>query len=108
MPALAGQQRPASPAPGSVIGASVIVLAIAVAVVAVPDRTTGRIGLEQRVGHPERIEDQRIVCAAQAETDELEELGADQLVGAHAAIVDAVVNRDDLAKQLGPLQDLRR
>jgi hypothetical protein len=68
VPALAGQQRPASPAPGAVIGAPVIVLAIAVAVVAVPDRAAGCVGLEQGIRNPDRIEDQPILGTAQAFT----------------------------------------
>ena len=109
MAALAGQQRPAAPAPGAVIGAAVIVLAIAVAIVAMPDRARGGVGLQQRIGDPDRIEDQRVVGAAQAEAHQLEELGADQLVGAHRGVVGPVVDRDHLAKDVGPpLDRLRR
>ncbi len=48
--AFAGQQWPAAPAPGAVEGTAVVVLAIAVAVVAVPGRAVRRVGLQERVG----------------------------------------------------------
>jgi len=81
-------------------------LAIAVAIVAVSYRATGCVGLQQCIGDPDRVEDQRIVRTAQAETDELQELDTDQFVGGHAAAFGAVVERDDLVKDFRQLEDL--
>src|SRR5215472_17718978 len=108
MPALARQQRPSSPTPGAVIRAAVIVLAIAVAIVPVPYRTTRRVGLEQRVGDADRVKDQRIIGAAQTEANELQKLGADELVTRNAATVSTVMDRDDLMKDFRPFEDLHR
>ena len=108
MAALAGQQRPAASAPGAVIGASVIVFAIAVAIVTVPHRAARRVGLEERVGNPDRIEDKRISGAAQAETNQLQKLGPDQFVTWHAATLGPVMDRDDLVNDLWPREDLHR
>jgi len=87
MPALARQQRPSAFTYGAVIGAAVIVLAIAVVIVTVPHRTARRIGLEQRVDDADRVEDQRIVGAAQSEADELQKLGANKLVTRDTATI---------------------
>jgi hypothetical protein len=106
MAALAGLQGPTAPATGPVIGASVIVLAIAVAIVTVPHWPARRVSLEQRVGNPDRVEDKRISGAAQAETNQLEEFGPDQFVTGDTATRGSVVDRDDLAKDLRPRQDM--
>jgi hypothetical protein len=106
VPTLAGQEWPPPPAPGAVKGASIIVLAIAVAVVAMSDRTAGRLSLEQRVGDPDRSKDQRVPGITQAEADELEELGADCLLGGHAAVIGSVADRHYLANDVRAFQDL--
>jgi hypothetical protein len=45
-------------------GLPVIVLAITIGIVPVPHRTAGRVGLEQCVGHLDRVENQRIIGTA--------------------------------------------
>src|SRR5215469_7662558 len=105
MPTLACQQRPSSPASGAVIRAAVIVLAIAVAIVAMPHWTTGCLSLEQRVGDAERVEDQRIMSATQTEANELQKLGANELVAGDAATIGTVVDGDHLMKDLRPFED---
>jgi hypothetical protein len=104
VPALAGQQRPSSPATGAVVWAAVIVLAIAITIVPVPHRTTGRVGLEQCVGHLDRVENQRIIGTAQAEANELE----NELVAGNTTAFSAVVDRHDLVEDFRPLEDLHR
>ena len=46
-----------------------------------------RIGLEQRVDDADRVEDQRIVGAAQSEADELQKVGANKLVTRDTATI---------------------
>src|SRR3954468_1679596 len=96
MPALPGQQRPAAADAGPVIRPAVLVLAISVVDIAVPDWAVWRLGPQQRVGEVQRALNQRIVGTAKSKTHELQKFGADLLVGAEpAAIVGAIADRHD-------------
>ena len=79
--ALADQERPATTDPGAVEGAPVLVLPVAVAAVAVPGGSAGRLGPEERVRDRERREDPRVVRHPQAEAHQGQEVRADHLVG---------------------------
>src|SRR3954454_10320116 len=95
-PALPGQQRPSAADAGPVIRPAVLVLAISVVDIAVPDWAVWRLGPQQRVGQAQRALNQRIVGTAEAKPHELQKFGADLLVGAEpAAIVGAIADRHD-------------
>src|SRR3954453_49887 len=94
MPSPPGQKRPAPADAGPVIRPAVLVLAISVVDIAVPDWAVWRLGTQQRVGQAQRALNQRIVGTAEAKPHELQKFGADLLVGAHpSAIVGAVADR---------------
>src|SRR5215472_16438654 len=109
MPALTGQERPAAPATGAVMGTSVVMLPIAIAIVSMPDRAAGRLGLEQRVNDPDRSQDQRVLGIPQTEANKLQEFGADRLVSGYAVPVGSVVDRQDLVNDVvAAFEDLGR
>src|SRR5579875_1683192 len=62
-------------------------LAIAVAIIAVPSRPIRRIGLEKAVDNGDALEDQRIVGLPEAEPHELEEIRPDHLAGGDPCII---------------------
>ena len=92
---LAAEQRPGSAAAGAVESAPVVVLAITVAVVAVPAWARGRVDLQQCIGHLDARGDERILRAAQAEANQLQEVDAHLGAGRQARILLLVANRHD-------------
>src|SRR5208283_5137500 len=82
MRALSGQQWPGPADAGSVEGGAIFVLAVAVAVIAVPARSLGQFHAEQGVDRAQRVEDARIIRRAQAETHQRQRVGADDVVSA--------------------------
>src|SRR5947209_7861112 len=103
VPALAGQQWPAAPAASAVIRAAVVMLAVTVAIVAMPHWPRRRYGLEKRIGDADRIEDQRIVGTAKTKAHKLQEFGANQFIGADRLVAGAVVDRNDRAQDVATL-----
>src|SRR5215207_11448494 len=89
--ALARQQRPPAPDARAVEGAAVLVLAVAVEVVAVPDRPRRGLGLEQRVYYFDGVDDARVSGLAQAEAHERKRVGADNFDGGDFALVGRAV-----------------
>src|SRR5579872_2371161 len=89
MRALAGEQRPCATDTGAVEGATVGLLAVAVAVVAVIRNSLRRLDLEKPVRDLERAEDPGIIRFPQAETSQIEVLHADDL-GCRQASVRAI------------------
>src|SRR5579875_1368788 len=84
-------------------------LAIAVAIIAVPSRPIRRIGLEKAVDNGDALEDQRIVGLPEAEPHELEEIRPDHLAGGDPRMVGAIAERDRLPHRRGSLfEHLRR
>src|SRR5579875_1027248 len=83
-------------------------LAIAVAIIAVPSRPIRRIGLEKAVDNGDALEDQRIVGLPEAEPHELEEIRPDHLAGGDPRMVGAIAERDRLPAQCrGPRASAR-
>ena len=83
-PVSSGQTRPDS---GAVEGCTVRVLAVPVAVVAVPGGPVRRLHLQERVDDTDRVQDARIVRGAQPEPDERERVGAHELLRRAARLV---------------------
>ena len=81
MGAFAGEQRPCAALSPALVGAAVFALAVAVVVVASPAGAEGRVELEDGIDHLERIDDERVVGAADAVADELKEARVDNLAG---------------------------
>src|SRR5271165_7014843 len=75
------QQGPHSALSRTVVRTAVGGLAVAVPVVAQPAGALGQVALEDRVDDFEGIDDQRVVGAADAVTNELEETGVDDFAG---------------------------
>ena len=67
MRALGRQQRPRAPDPSAVVGGAIRVLAVHVAVVAVPGGPARRFDAQRRVDDPQGVDDAGIVGCAQAE-----------------------------------------
>jgi hypothetical protein len=81
MPALSYEQRPTSSDPGTVICTSILVLAVAIAVVPVVDRAARGVCPEQRVGDFEAVENALVPGRAEAEPRQVDELKAHQGLG---------------------------
>ena len=79
--ALAGEQRPCAALSPAFVGAAVLPLAVAVVVVAPPAGAEGRVALEDGVDDLERVDDERVVGAADAVADKFEEACIDNLAG---------------------------
>src|SRR5437879_13433555 len=75
--ALAGEDRPWSPASATVPGRSVVVLAVEVAYVAAPRRPRGQADLERGVDALQAAQDAFVLRLSQAVPDELEKLRRD-------------------------------
>ena len=73
MPALPSKQRPGVPVSPALVWPAIVPLPIAVMVVPSPAGTEGRIHLEHRVHHAERILDQGIARLADAVADQFKE-----------------------------------
>ncbi len=108
MAALAGQQRPAAALTGAVEGAAVGVFAIAVVVVAVPDRSARRLDLQQRVDRLERVDDVRVVGAAQSVAHQLQEVGRDLGAGRQAWVVRQVLDQHDFGRRAPAVHGVER
>src|SRR3569832_2010568 len=93
MSALAREQRPRAAHAAAVEGRAVRVLAVTVAVVAVPRGAARRLHAEQRVGDLDARDDERIVRLAQAETHELLEIGADLFLRRQSRVLQAILDR---------------
>src|SRR5213078_1475624 len=75
MGALAGQERPGAAGPGPVEGPAILVLAVPVEIVAIPDRTLRQVDLQQGIDRAHRVEDTWIVGGPQAEAHERQRVG---------------------------------
>src|SRR3569832_2207680 len=93
MSALAREQRPRAAHAAAVEGRAVRVLAETVAVVAVPRGAARRLHAEPRVGALDARDDARIVRLAQAETHELQEIGADLFLRRQSRVLQAILDR---------------
>src|SRR5438876_762424 len=74
---LACKQRPASSDAGSIEGASVLVLAITVVVVSMPDGTCRRFRFKSPINDGDGVHDARIIGCAQSKTNERESIRTD-------------------------------
>ncbi len=81
MGAFAGEEGPGAALSPAVVGAAVLLLAVAVVVVATPAGAKGGVDLEDVVDDFEGVDDERVVGAADAVADEFEEAGVDDLAG---------------------------
>ena len=81
MPALPGEHRPGVPVSPALVGPAIFPLPIAVMVVPSPAGTEGRVHLEYRVHHAERILDQGIPRLADAVADQFQEPRIHNLLG---------------------------
>ncbi len=93
---LAGEQRPAATATGAVEGPAVAVLAVAIAVVAMPDRPVRRLRAQQPVHHLDGGGDVRVVGIAQAVAHQLQEIGRNLLVGGTVVVMRTVLDEQML------------
>ena len=99
MSALAGQQWPAAARP-AVERLPVSVLAVAVLVIAMPDRTAGRVDPQQAVDDLQTVADMRVVCAPEALAHELEEVGRDLSIGRQIGIGLEILDRHQFRQGL--------
>ena len=88
--AFAGQQRPGTANPGAIERGSVFVLAIAVAVVAIPARTLRQFHCKQGVDGRKRVKDARIVRRAQTEAHQSQSVRTDDVIGLISILAPAV------------------
>src|SRR5437879_1116029 len=95
MTSLARQQRPRTPHAPSVIGVSVVALAITILVVAAPTGAEGCIDFEHVVHEAKGVVDERGVRAANSITNQFEKTGIDDCVGRKfRAITGALICQD--------------
>src|SRR5207244_3890172 len=76
--ALAGQDRPCTPAPGAIPRRAIVVLSVLVANVTTPARARGQADLERRVHALKAAQHAVVLRAAQAVADQLEKFGSDR------------------------------
>ena len=77
MGAFAHHQGPGPADPRAVEGRTVLVFAIAVIVVAMPERPLGKLDLQQMIDGLDGIEDARVIGGPQTEAHQSERVGAD-------------------------------
>ena len=106
--ALSRQDGPQPPDAAPIEGRTILLLAVAVSVVAVPNRAPGRVDLEKGVRHGKTAAHDRIVRAAKAEADELEKIDADLLVGRQRSPWLAILDFHVAVKRRGIRQNIRR
>src|SRR5580692_524680 len=93
MGAFSGEQRPGAADAGAVKGGAVFVFAIAVAVVAIPAGALRQLDGQQGVDGANRIHDARVVGGTQAEANQCQRVGADDVVGAFTILAAVLVRR---------------
>ena len=98
---LAGQQRPDAADAGAVIGAAVLVLAVAVAVIAAPAGPVRQFDPQHVIDHLHRVDNARIVRRAQAEAHQGQRVRADQFVRGDIAGPGEAVAHLDRAAEFG-------
>jgi hypothetical protein len=99
--AFAGQEWPSTSDPASVKRPAILMLAIAIFVIAPPDRALWQVNLEQVINHPHGVENARIVRTAQAKPHQCQRIWTDNVDCWPLAPTVAVSNQPKTAKALG-------
>src|SRR5262245_30805715 len=109
MSALARQQRPGAPNPGSVERRAVLALAVRISDVPAPGGAVGRLHFEQRVNGLYGVDDARVVGRAQTEARQRQRVGTDDVRSLPDVLIGrAAFDRDEAMPRRRRIGLLRR
>src|SRR5437867_12522704 len=91
MGALPGEKRPRSARARTIEGLSILVFAVAIAIVTTPDGTARRVDLEERVNDLDRVQDAPIIGGPETEANQRKSVGTYHVSGRLATLLDGSV-----------------